>query len=71
MPAKHLAAPIPIGPPSLLSTKEAAERIGVSTRTLHRYKDNNKITYIKLDGGLRFEAEDVEAFLRRRKVRAA
>jgi excisionase family DNA binding protein len=71
MPAKRIAEPISIGPPSLLSTKEAAARIGVSTRTLHRYKDRNKLTYIKLDGLLKFERSDVERFMQRRTVKAA
>jgi excisionase family DNA binding protein len=71
MPAKRIAEPISIGPPSLLSTREAAKLIGVSTRTLHRYKDSYKITYIKLDGLLKFEQSAVENFMQRRTVKAA
>jgi len=71
MPAKHIAEPISIGPPSLLSTREAAKRIGVSTRTLYRMTDRRQIPFIKLDGVLRFEPKDVEHFIQRRTVRAA
>jgi excisionase family DNA binding protein len=72
MPAKHTAQlAIPIGPPCLLSTREAAKRIGVSTRTLHRMKERRQISFIKLDGVLRFEPKDVEHFIQRRTVRAA
>jgi len=55
----------------LISTKEAAKRVGISTRTLYRYTEHNRIPFIKLDGVLRFEPNDIERFIERRKVRAA
>lgn len=57
--------------PSLLSTNEAAQRLGISTRTLHRIKKRRQISYVKLNGVLRFERSAVESFIERRTVQAA
>jgi excisionase family DNA binding protein len=61
----------PIAVPSLISSNEASARLGVCTRTLYRMKDRRQISYVKLNGVLRFERADVEALIERRKVRAA
>ena len=57
--------------PSLLSTNDAAKRLGISTRTLHRMKKRRQISYVKLNGVLRFERSAVELFIERRTVQAA
>jgi excisionase family DNA binding protein len=63
--------PVSSEAPSLLSTNEAAKRLRISTRTLHRMKKRRQISYIKLNGVLRFERSAVESLIKRRTVQAA
>ncbi len=52
-------------PPELLTTAQAAARIGVSVRTIHRLRERGLLRAQRLAGSshLRFRAADVDAML--------
>jgi excisionase family DNA binding protein len=56
--------------PKLLSTKEAAERLGVSTNTVNTMAANRELPYVNIaergQPRLRFDEEDVAALAERR-----
>lgn len=55
-------------PPEWITTREAADRIAVSIRTLHRYVAAGLITPHRLPSGvLRFDTSEVDALLSRRE----
>lgn len=70
--AERLAADLP-APDRLLTVKQTAERAGVSDRTVRAWKAEGKIAYVQVgtgQGGLRFEASEVERFIASRRVAA-
>jgi excisionase family DNA binding protein len=45
----------------LIGTGDAAERLGVSTRTVHRWVKDGKLRALKSPGGqLRFDPDDID-----------
>lgn len=48
---------------SLLTTKEAAKALKVTTRTLQTYRDQGDIPFIQFGREVRFRAEDIQQFL--------
>lgn len=55
----------------LLTVKEVAERLGVTTRTIQRWQDKNLIAFIKLPQGVRFREEHLENWLEKRTIKPA
>ena len=53
-----------------LSAAEVVAELGVSRRTLSRILASRKLTYLKLDGLLRFRPSDVDRFKEKRTYRA-
>jgi excisionase family DNA binding protein len=52
-----------------LSTKEAAERLGITSRTLYRLIDEGKIDAYQMGRVFRVMAKDVESFLEASKIK--
>lgn len=50
---------------SLMTTDDAAMRLGLSTATLWRLRKEGTLTAVKIGGSLRYRREDVERFLKR------
>lgn len=50
---------------SLMTTDDAAMRLGLSTATLWRLRKEGTLTAVKIGGALRYRREDVERFLKR------
>lgn len=50
---------------SLMTTDDAAMRLGLSTATLWRLRKEGTLTAVKIGGSLRYRKEDVERFLKR------
>lgn len=50
----------------LLTLKEVAAYVGVSTRTITRWMEKGKISLIKLPGGLRMKKENLDRWLEKR-----
>lgn len=55
----------PDGDISLMTTDDAAMRLGLSTATLWRLRKEGTLTAVKIGGSLRYRREDVERFLKR------
>lgn len=53
------------------STQETAEWIGVTPKTLSKYRSSGKITYFQIDSKVRFERQDIQNFLSNHKRNAA
>jgi excisionase family DNA binding protein len=50
--------------PKLLKSRQAAELLGISIKTLRKLCQSGKIRYIKIDGkNFRFRVEDLEQYL--------
>lgn len=49
----------------LMTTGDAALRLGLSTATLWRLRKEGTLTAVKIGGALRYRREDVERFLKR------
>lgn len=54
----------------LLTVKDVAQRLQVSTRTVQRWQEEGKITFIKLPQGVRFREEYLENWLSKKEVKA-
>ena len=54
-------------PVRLLTPKEAAEFLSVSTRTLNRLVNEASLPAIKVRGSMRFNLEDLVTFIERSK----
>lgn len=53
----------------LVNTKEASEYTGVAKRTLENWRQRGKgPVYVDMDGMIRYDLDDLDAFLERRKV---
>jgi excisionase family DNA binding protein len=52
----------------LLSVRDVAERLSVSTKTVYRLKSEGQIGFIKVGGSLRFREKDVTDFENRGSV---
>lgn len=50
---------------SLMTTDDAAMRLGLSAATLWRLRKEGTLTAVKIGGSLRYRREDVERFLKR------
>lgn len=55
----------------LLTVREVAERLSVSTKTVYRLKDERALAFIKVRGSLRFREQDVAALESRGRVTPA
>lgn len=51
-----------------LSTAQAAERLGINTRTLYRLIDGGEIPAYKFGRVIRVQASDVESFIEAARV---
>jgi excisionase family DNA binding protein len=51
-----------------LSTKSAAERLGITARTLYRFIDEGQIAAYKFGRVLRLQQADVDAFIEANRV---
>jgi len=58
-------------PETLWTADQVKTRLNITLRTLYRLTKSRKLTYIKMDGILRFHPADVERFVEKRTVRAA
>ena len=54
--------------PRLMTVRDVARRLSVSTKTIYRLKDERALAYIKVRGSLRFREDDVEALEARGRV---
>jgi excisionase family DNA binding protein len=54
----------------LLTVEEAAERLGTSTRFMHRLVAERRIAYVKVGRHVRLDPADVEAFIAARRSRS-
>lgn len=54
----------------LLTTKEAAKRLGVKEPTLRLWTQKNKVSlpYVKMGGAVRYRLSDIEDFINRSVV---
>lgn len=52
----------------LLTVREVAKRLSVSTKTVYRLKDEGALAYMKVRGSLRFREQDVEGLETRCRV---
>lgn len=53
-----------------IGSKEAAEILGISHKTIHSYVRYRKIPYYKIGGKLLFDSEEIEALISKSKVDA-
>ncbi len=54
----------------LLKPKEAAERLGISTKTLKRMRQDQRIPYVEISPGLyRYAEKSLEKWIRQRTQR--
>jgi excisionase family DNA binding protein len=49
----------------LMTKREAADRLSISTRTLDRIRSKGEIKAVQVGGQVRFRPEDVEKFISR------
>jgi len=52
----------------MITLKEVAERLGLHINTVRRYIREGKIPAVKFDKAIRVEEEDLEKFIRERKM---
>lgn len=50
----------------LLDNQDMCELLGVTKRTLARYRQKNKVTYYMIDGRAYYKASEVQGFLKRK-----
>ena len=69
---KDLTDPRVQGPPvRLLTVREVAERLAVSTKTVYRLKSEGVLAYVKVRGSLRFGEDDLRSLENRCRVTPA
>ncbi len=56
---------------TLLTKRQAANRLGVSSRTVEKWQQEGKLSFIKISATcVRFREEDIERFIAERLVRS-
>ena len=53
----------------MLNTKQVAEKLGVSERTIERWMTDRKIPYYRLNGIIRFDEAVIDSWVQKRQVR--
>lgn len=53
-----------------MTVKEVAERLGISVRTVYSFMERGKIPYYKIGHSVRFDEQEIEAWLEKRKMNA-
>ncbi|MBT3787419.1 MAG: helix-turn-helix domain-containing protein [Alphaproteobacteria bacterium] len=53
----------PSSPSPVLSPKDAARLLGISSRTLARLVKRREIAFVRVGGSLRFKPDDLRAFV--------
>lgn len=48
----------------LLNSKECAEYLGVTRRTLYRWIEADKIPYLRIENGYRFDIDELKQWIR-------
>jgi excisionase family DNA binding protein len=56
----------PEGPDALLTREEAADRLGISTRTLGDMADSGELQPVRIRGRVLYDPETLDAYIRRR-----
>lgn len=56
--------------PPLLDIKQAAARLGISTQYLYRLCSEKRIAYVRLGTSIRFDQDDLQAWIAARRVPA-
>lgn len=69
--ANHGAAPSATAPARLMTKKEAASVLRVSTRTMDNYCRSGIVPFIALPGGRHFDPQQIQTFLYQRTFRPA
>lgn len=64
MPLPTARAASAVAAPALLSTREAADYLGVSLSTLRRLVAERSVRHYKPGGQLRFDPADLDAYVR-------
>ena len=54
----------------LLKPKDVAQQLGVAPITIHKWCERGILPHFRLQGCIRFARDDVDAFVRERRVRA-
>jgi excisionase family DNA binding protein len=52
----------------LLTVRDVADRLAVSTKTVYRLKSEGRLAYIKIGGSLRFREDDIDGLENRNRV---
>lgn len=60
-PTQHVAESTKGSTQRLLTVREVADRLSVSTKTVYRLKEEGALAYLKVRGSLRFRAQDLDA----------
>ncbi|MHB8438232.1 MAG: helix-turn-helix domain-containing protein [Acidimicrobiales bacterium] len=63
-----MAEMLPQTGPHNIDAREVARRFGVSSRTVRRLAAQGALAHYRIGSQVRFRADDVEEFLRRRRV---
>lgn len=56
------------GEPTWLSTKEAARKLGITSRTLYRLIDSGQVPAYKFGRVIRLQDAEVDAFIERSRI---
>ncbi|MNR17040.1 Helix-turn-helix domain protein [compost metagenome] len=69
---RQAAAGLPLKPSELLTTEQVATILGLSTRTLATWRSSgrNPLPYIKVGSRVRYQRQDVMAWLESRRTDA-
>jgi excisionase family DNA binding protein len=54
----------------LLKPKDVSKQLGVATITIYKWCERGILPHFRLQGCIRFTQDDVDAFVRERRVRA-
>lgn len=61
---------VAFGPKKLLSNKETAQILGLSTRTLYRMVCDRELSCMKTSKCIRYDPDDVQAYIDRKRTPA-
>jgi len=69
---RHATAGLPLKPSELLTTEQVAAILGLSNRTLATWRSSgrNPLPYIKVGSRVRYQRQDVMAWLESRRTNA-